>query len=459
MSDKTSNNSISVFSMTFRRILVFGQPFNNYSGGGITLTNLFKGWPKEKIAVTYLGHGLLNVTTDVCDIYYQLGKDEHKWKFPFSLFQREFSSGIKSFEDRKDIPLNSAQKGIRHKVVNNYFYPLLRWAGLFHFSTTLSLSEKFKNWLAEFDPEIVYLQVAARDEIVFAKDLIDHLKVPSVIHFMDDWPTTISSRGLFKRYWSHKIEKELKSLLDKVDLHLSISDAMSEEYRKRYKKKFLPFHNPIEVELWAPFTKKDFKMDRKYVNILYSGRIGDNGIAESVVEVASAIDSMKDDGANIKLHIQTPTKDRRIIDKLSRYNCVVFNPFAEYSQIPKIFSGADILLLANDFSSLGLKYLRFSMPTKASEYMISGTPVFVYTPEVAAVSQFFSKNECGYCITVQSREEIVKAIRYLISNEEYRKKISLNAVNLAKERFAAEKVRNEFQKYLVNLVNQDNNVH
>ena len=444
--------------MSFRRILVFGQPFNNFSGGGITLTNLFKGWPKEKIAVTYLGHGLVNVTTDVCDTYYQLGKEEHKWKFPFYLFQKEFSSGIKSIEDRKDIPVNSAQKGFRHMVVNNYFYPFLRWAGLFHFTTTLSLSEKFKNWLTEFDPEIVYLQVAARDEIVFAKDLVGYLKVPSVIHFMDDWPTTISSRGLFKRYWSRKIDTELKSLLDKVDLHLSISDAMSDEYKKRYNKKFLPFHNPIEVELWAPYTKKDFKIDKKYVNILYSGRIGDNGIAESVVEVASAIDSMKDGEANIKLHIQTPTKDRRIIDRLTIYKCVVFNPFAEYSQIPKIFSGADILLLANDFSSMGLKYLRYSMPTKASEYMISGTPVFVYTPEVAAVSKFFSKNECGYCITKQSRDEIVRAIRYLINDEQYRKKISLNAVTLAKERFDAEKVRNNFQKLLINLDKKDNHV-
>lgn len=445
--------------MSQPKILIFGQPFNNFSGGGITLTNLFKGWPKDKIAVTYLGHGLVNVTTDICAIYYQLGKEEHKWKFPFYFFQKEFSSGIKSFVDRMEIPVNSAQKGFRYMVVNTYFYPFLRWAGLFHFTTTLSLSEKFKNWLAEFDPKILYLQVSARDEIVFAKDLIDYLKVPSVIHFMDDWPSTISSRGLFKGYWSRKIDSELKSLLNKVDLHLSISDAMSNQYRKRYNKNFLPFHNPIEVKLWTPYKKKDFRIDLKYVNILYSGRIGDNGIAESVIEVASAIDSMKDEEVIVKLHIQTPTKNRRIIDRLNRYKCIVFNPFAEYSQIPKIFSGADILLLANDFSSMALKYLRYSMPTKASEYMISGTPVFVYAPEVAAVSQFFSKNECGYCLTVQSREEIVKSIRFLINNEEYRKKISLKAVRLAKERFAAEKVCNEFQKYLVNLVNHNNHVH
>jgi len=445
--------------MPSQKVLIFGQPFNNFSGGGITLTNLFKGWPKDKIAVTYLGHGLVNVTTDVCDTYYQLGNEEHRWKFPFNLFQREFSSGVKSFNVKKDTPVNSSQKGFRHRVVNNYFYPFLRWAGLFHFTTTLSISERFENWLADFNPEILYLQVAARDEIVFAKELIDHLKVPSVIHFMDDWPATISSRGLFKGYWSNKIDTELKRLLEKVDLHLSISDAMSEEYEKRYKRRFLPFHNPIEEGLWEPYIKREFKIDKKYVTILYSGRIGDNGIADSVVEVAAAIDSMTGGEANIKLHIQTPTRDTRIIDRLNRYKCVVFNPFAEYSQIPKIFSSADILLLANDFSSIGLKYLRYSMPTKASEYMISGTPVLVYTPEVAAVSQFFSKNECGYCITVRSREKIVKAINYLIENEDYRKKISLNAVTIAKERFEAEKVRNEFQQHLYNLVNKDNHVH
>jgi glycosyltransferase involved in cell wall biosynthesis len=435
----------------FKRVLIFGQPFNNFSGGGITLSNLYKGWPRDKIAVTYIGHGLLNVTTDICDTYYQLGNEEHIWKCPFNLIQRRFPSGIKSFAEKKKIPVNSVQKGLRYKLVNSYFYPFLRWMGFYHFITMISISDRFKKWLSEYNPEIIYLQVAERDEIIFSKELISYLNIPAVIHVMDDWPSTISSKGLFKKYWAKKIDKEFKSLLDMVDLHLSISDAMSDEYNKRYSKKFIPFHNPIDVELWKPFIKKDFTINEKYVNILYSGRIGDNGIAESIVEVASAIDSMKDDGANIKLHIQTPTKEKRIIDRLNKFQCIVFNTFAEYNKIPEIFSNADILLLANDFSPHGMKYLKFSMPTKASEYMISGTPVLVYTPAIAAVSQFFSRNECGFCITRQSGADIANAVRYLIENEVYRKKISLNAVNLARERFDANKVRKEFQNLIINL--------
>jgi glycosyltransferase involved in cell wall biosynthesis len=439
--------------MSYPKVLIFGQPFNDYSGGGITLTNLFKGWPKDKIAVTYIGHGLENVTTDVCGTYYQLGKEEHKWRFPFNLMQREFPSGLKTFKEKTEVQGSYVHKSLRYKLVNKYFYPFLRWLGFFHFMTTISVSGRFKNWLSEFKPEILYLQVAARDEINFVVELISYLKVPTVIHVMDDWPSTISARGPFKKYWSDKIDKEFKLLLEMVDLHLSISDAMSDEYKKRYNKEFIPFHNPIDVEVWSPHTKKDFKVNKKDVKILYSGRIGDNGIVDSIIEVASAIDHINDNELNIKLHIQTPTQKKDILDLLKKHHSVVLNPFAEYSQIPLIFSQADILLLANDFSSHGVRYLRFSMPTKASEYMISGTPVMLYTPDIAAVSKFFSRNECGYCITKQSKDEIINGIRYLINNEEYRGKISKKAVQLAKERFDAVRVRSDFQKLIINLKN------
>jgi glycosyltransferase involved in cell wall biosynthesis len=436
---------------SFPRVLIFGQPFNNFSGGGITLTNLFKGWPKEKISVTYLGHGLQNVTTDVCDIYYQLGREEHKWKFPFNLIQKDFPSGLKSFEGKKGTTVGFIQKGLRYKVVTGYFYPFLRWLGLIHTATTISVSERFKEWLSEFKPEILYLQVAALDEILFAREIIDYLNIPSVIHVMDDWPSAISDKGLFRKYWSGRIDREFKSLLDIVNLHLCISDAMSEEYLTRYKKRFIPFHNPIEIERWSPYIKKDLSIDRNNVRILYSGRIGDNGIVGSIIEVASAIDSMNGNESKIKLYIQTPTTNSVILNLLRKHKSVIINDIADYSEIPRIFSDADILLLANDFDPHGIKYLRFSMPTKASEYMISGTPVLLYTPEIAAVSKFFSMNECGHCITKQNREEIINGIHQLVNDEEYRKKLSNSAVRLAMERFNANTVRDDFQRLLTDL--------
>jgi len=434
----------------YSKVLIFGQPFNNYSGGGITLTNLFKGWPKDKIAVTYMGHGLYNVTTDVCDTYYQLGKEEHKWIFPLNLFQKTFPSGLKSFTKSGESQVSPRQKGFRDKIVNRFFYPLLNWLGVFHCASSISLSQQFMKWLSEFKPEVLYLQVSSRETLLFACQLIDYLKIPSVNHVMDDWPSTINNKGLFRNYWFRKIDTELKQFLDKVDLNLSISDAMSDEYKNRYNKKFIPFHNPVESELWIPHIKKSSDLNKKHITILYSGRIG-VGITEALTEVASAIDSLKIEGVNIKLHIQTFTKEPGILNKLQKYNCIAINPFADYEQLPKIFSEADILLLANDFSAKGLAYLKFSMPTKASEYMISGTPVLLYAPKQTAISKFFMQNDCGCCVTERSAVAIIKALDLLINNEDYRRKISQNAVTLATEKFDQEKVRKEFQGFLMNI--------
>jgi len=227
---------------------------------------------------------------------------------------------------------------------------------------------------------------------------------------------------------------------------------MSEEYKKRYNKEFVHFHNPIEIDKWLPYTKTDYSIDRRHIKILCAGRIGDIGIFDSIVEVASCIDRMNGKEANIKLHIQTPTKKKSVLDRLQEYKCVIINPFSEYKQLPIIFSESDILLLANDFSKQGVDFLRFSMPTKASEYMISGTPVLVYASEESAVSKFFSRNNCGYPVTKQSKDEIMNAINLLLNNEDLRKRISRNAVNIAKEKFDADLVRKDFQGLIASLI-------
>ncbi len=240
----------------YPKVLIFGQPFNNYCGGGITLTNLFRGWPKDKIAVAYMGHGLYNVTTDVCDTYYQLGREEHKWKFPFNLFQKSFPSGLKSIVVKTESPGNQRKTGVRTEFVDRFFYPLLRWLGLFHSLSKISLSQKFMDWLSGFKPDVLYVQISSRETLLFACELIDYLKIPSVNHVMDDWPSSLTSNGLSGNYWIKKIDNELRQFNDRIDLHLSISEAMSDEYLKRYNKEFIPFHNPIESECLAPSHKK-----------------------------------------------------------------------------------------------------------------------------------------------------------------------------------------------------------
>ena len=442
----------------YPKILIFGPPFNNFSGGGITLTNLFKGWPKDRIAVTSTGHVLFRVSTEVCNLYYLLGSSEQRWRFPLNLFQRQFPSGLMSFENQeKPLKVKPVTQNRRHKLhprqflVDKIFYPLIHWLGLFHCLSEIQLSEKFKKWIAEYDPDILYLQVSSREDILFSLKLCDYLPIPVVIHMMDDWPSTISKNGLFVNYWKTKIDKELRQLLDRMDLYLSISNAMTSEYKKRYNKNFISFHNPIETGIWSKYCKTDFNLGNDHVRILYSGRIG-IGITDSLVEIANVLDTINKTWGKVKLYIQSPSSDTEVRNRLQKSESIVLNPVVEYSELPYVFSQADILVISNDFNKEGVDFLKYSMPTKVTEYMVSGTPVLIYAPYETAVSRFFDENGCGCCVTEQDPEKLNSALKLMITDETYRKSLSNKAVSLAKELFDANKVRNEFQNLLINLV-------
>lgn len=438
--------------LEYPKVLICGQYFHLKSGSGITLSNLFHGWNKNNIAV--VTSFIVNPSYEVCENYYQLGSSEFKIRFPFNLNTKHTiirSGKITGNANPESVDININNK---KSLIRTIYDKILFSAGLIHYKNKFRISDEFLKWIKDFSPDIIYSQLSSLEEIRIVSTLQKELKLPLAIHIMDDWPSTICERYFPKLIWRKIINRELLRLLKQAKALLSISEPMSAEYQKRFGLTFIPFHNPIDTRLWLPHSKTTFSLNEKHITILYSGRIG-VGISHSLLEFAEAIDSMNEEGLNIKLHIQTAVNERDILQQLLSYQCVVVNPVADYSQIPSIFSESDILLLANDFDKQAVTFLKFSMPTKASEYMISGTPVIVYSPKETAVTQFFNQHHCGYCVTRQGKEEIKKALRFLISDEEYRQKISRNAVKFAIEKFDAEKVRKEFKIVLVEAANRN----
>lgn len=244
-----------------------------------------------------------------------------------------------------------------------------------------------------------------------------------------------------------KIDGEFRELLDETNLFLSISDAMSSEYKKRYNKDFIPFHNPIDIQFWTQKSKSGKKFIGEQVKVLFSGRIG-LGVEESLMDLAQAIESLTLDGTKVKLYVQSPSKDSKTLNRLRSSKSLVINPVAEYSELPTIFSEADILAITNDFDKESIDYLRYSMPTKVSEYMISGTPIIVYSHAETAVSKFFTANKCGHCVYERNLNQLKDALTLLIKDEEYGQDLSSRAIRVASELFDANNVRLEFRDLL-----------
>jgi glycosyltransferase involved in cell wall biosynthesis len=435
--------------MQYPRVLIYGQPFNDFSGGGITLSGLFRRWPADKLAVVSYPYMLHNSSTDICTNYYQIGQEELSWRFPFSKIKQKYRSGKLTVRNAGRVPALNDARYFRHSVSSNILTPLLKWSGLVHCISSIHMSQRLKEWLSEFSPDIIYLQISNRESINFAKELIDYLKIPSVIHMMDDWPSTISARGPFRAYWHRIIDRDFRSILDKTDIHLSISDAMSEEYLERYGKSFVPFHNPIDPERFnVNFTINS--SENGSFRILYIGRIG-TANKNSLLRFASFVAGCDPAELNVRFDIYTKDHDRQYAGKLKKMKRVSVRGAVVHSEIPLLLKSYDLLLLPLDFTRSGLKFSRLSMPTKASEYMMSGTPMLVYAPAETAISKFCMKNNCGYCVSSVDRKSLESSVRFLYQDRRYREQMGANAMKLAAQLFDIKIVSRKFEAMLAEM--------
>ena len=431
--------------MALPKVLIIGQPFNNDTGGGITLTSLFNGWDRDKLAVACSGYLILNnIDTNVCNTYFQLGHKEHKWLFPFNYMQRKYTSGLLKFDEKRIQNMTIEKSGLRIKLIMKIFYPFLEFIGLYHYMFRTKLSDDFCRWLDDFKPDVIYDQPSTRDGILFCLDVHSYLKKPLILHMMDDWPSTISDKGIFKKFWNRKIDREFKILLDRTTILMSISHEMAYEYKIRYGKDFITFHNAIDLDFWNQSQRKSYEIDDS-PTILYAGRIG-LGIESSLELFVRAIQQINEENnSSVRFLLQTQEKPQWI----SNYKSVIHCNFVSYSDLPKVFSEANFLLLPYDFTAESIKYIKYSMPTKAPEYMVSGTPIIIFAPEETAIVKYAKRDEWAFVITENRISEIAESVKQLIADKELRQRIAQNAIETARKNHNSVDVRKKFKEIIL----------
>jgi glycosyltransferase involved in cell wall biosynthesis len=437
--------------MSLPKVLILHQPFTTDSGGGITLSNLIRGWDKDKLAVACSGYEIKgNIDPQLCDQYYQLGEKEHKWIFPFNFLKRKYRSGpIQIAPSTEGEPMTVPVSKLRVKIIMNVFYPLLEYLGVFHAASTYHLSEEFCAWMDEFKPDVIYAQASDRGSIAFCIAVQAYLKKKMVFHMMDDWPTIISSKGLFKNYWRRKIDQEFRQLLDRCSILMSISDYMTEEYSKRYGKTFVPFHNPIDTNFWRQYQRDDYSLSES-PTVLYAGRTG-LGIQDSLKTIATSIQRVNETlNLSIKFVLQTP----ELPDWISKYPFVQHRKLVPYRDLPKVFSEADLLILPYDFSAISTQYIKYSMPTKASEYMASGTPIVLFAPEDTAVVQYAKKYHWAAIVTENKIETLILKIKQVFSDVSYRRELAKQAQEIAESRHDLKMVSSDFKAMIRSAVDE-----
>lgn len=430
--------------MDYLRVLILGETFRLNGGGGITLINLFKDWPSDKLAV--VTERIFETSTDTnCLKFYQLGDLEQKLPFPLSLLRKNINSG------EVDIKLNRISHSDNGKNISQFpksyirriFNDLLIFFGVYHFIYKTVLSNQLLDWISEYSPDIIYAQPFRYSDMEFINELQKKTSIPLAIHIMDDSISFLNKPNLLYFYWRQKTKSVFQQLIDRSVVSLSISQFMSDEYYKRYKKIFIPIRNPVELSQWLPYIKNDWEVSDT-INIIYTGRLAIPNI-NSLYRFCEVVDSLNKLGRNIKFDIYSIDDNRSFRKKIKYFRGIYVNSPIPYGDIPKLIPKYDILLLPIDFNKTGIKYAKYSISTKTSEYMISGVPILLIAPNEVALTSYAIENNCMLSVSEDKIEKITNALVRLINDKSLRESLAKKAFDVVKKDSDANYVRQKFK--------------
>lgn len=425
------------------KVLIVGQNFENTTGPGITLSNLFSFYPKDKIAVAT---NRQNSDLAYCDKVFVWGRGEYRYAFNTpnanSLIER-------IAKNARGLSTRSFLRGYLGDVIGLLLSMIVlflgRLKGIFsqqkcHGYSYLSM--RLYRWIKEYKPDVIYTQLGGIQPIILFEQIRIAFQKPYVIHFMDDWiqkTNELTENSVWYELFYNQVRQ--------AGLLMGICEWMAVEYRSRFGRDFLFYHNPVDMDKWGPKSRQSWDKNGNRFVIMFAGKLGRKNVA--LVEVCEAVHELNS-GQDLDIQLQVYTNDFESPEakRLLGYRGVKVFGFVSNERIIDVMAAADALLLPLSFEDNYVRITRLSMPTKTSEYMISGTPILVYAHPDTALNKYATEYEWGYVVSERNCNAIKSAIMNLYSDRDLRRRLGERAVSLAKTRHSLHEVSRDFASKL-----------
>ncbi len=404
----------------FPKVLVIYDKFDNNTGMGITLTNLFHNWPKDSLALASCGiNKELCESIRPCSGYFPL--DGH------------FVNGTPGNK--------SVAKPSRLKAISKRVYDKL---GISDFRE-LELTDKLKSFITEFNPDIIFTALGDIRRIRFAESL--HNSFPTAklaLYIVDDWPDSRFTGRWLETMWRRYYDRSVKRIIGKSQIRLSICEKMSKVFRQRYGVDFVPFHNPVSLDAWAAVDRSN-RYGSDTFSIVYVGKIN-RDTCPQLLALGNCIENLNNAGKRVKFDIYTPSS---VPDEFGALQHTEVKGSVSNSGIPALLKSYSMLFLTLGFSKETVNYVKLSMPTKLTEYLASGTPILLYAPAGIALTEYLADKNAAYICSDEA--SLPFALQDAIENRSGMETIVQNAAQ-AVSSHDAEVVRENFRKAMTRSV-------
>jgi len=435
----------------YPRVLVVAARFDLVTGGGITLTNLFRGWPRDRMAAA-VWHSC-EVDPPPCGRQYRLGADELRLLLPLGRLVP--GTRVRSVPDlpftmpavaRTTIgPVGPPKAGLASRAKRAAYAGIDRLGGV-DAVRSVRCSRGLLEWVRDVRPQLIYAQPGSLGMTRFAQELAERLALPVAVHVMDDWPSVIFERGLLAPRLRVAADRSFRALIARSAATLAISRPMADEYERRYGGEWQVFHNPVDVARWAAERREDRSWSGTF-RIVYAGRVG-LGIGPSIVDVCRAVQDLGREGRPVRLEVFTPSVAQAEELHLGSFGGVAVHEAVADEKMPATLAGADLLVLPYDFAGRAARFACLSYPTKAPAYMATGTPTLVYAPREHALALDAREKDWACVVDTPGVDGLVTAIRGLMDDASLRDRLVEKAVATCEAEHDDRVVRERFRAAL-----------
>jgi len=415
----------------YPRVLVITiNPFNWLTGTGITMSNLFAGWPRERLAQIYLQDEPPG--TDVC------------------LMSRHIESSSAPFDHvvRQVIPRGSlgyAPETPGLALAQSDHASWKAWGHLMaralNDMSSVLLPASLRRWITNYSPDVIYSPLGSIRMMQFVLKVTKYTAKPMMPHFMDDWPRTKYSDNILFGLPRVMLNRFLRRVLHHAHSGLCISEEMADEYRRRYGLPFRDFMNCIdEQNFQAPSRHQDSKSASPVVS--YIGGLHLNRW-QSLRKIARAVER-----AGGELRIYAPPRDvARFADEFRQCARTRLASLAP-TEVFDVLRQTDIAVHVESFEENTVEYTRLSVSTKIPQYLAVGKPILGFGPRQLASMHVIMRANAGVVIGEQDPRALETAVEKLFTDRPYRQFLGENGYAYARQRYLRSDVHEQFRQAL-----------
>ena len=387
---------------------------------GNTMSNFFTDIDDIEVASLYRRSSKPN--NNVCKKYYKISNSSIVKKF-FSPKKIGESFEMDASESAQ-VTVNTEQKaiGFIHKLkLNRIVYAIEDML----FATKKWDNERFKSFLKDFNPDIVFsFAKASKTHLLFLNTIKTYCPDSKYVTYIVD--------DIYAAFNSKKYKQIISEQLKMASKVYAITPSLKRKYEELFN---------VEIDI---LTKGcNFNLPVKEKNnfpkiIVYAGNLL-YGRDKSLIRLGKEIKKHNECSDNkLMLQVYSPTVVNESIENALNVNgASAFMGAKQYNEIVEILNNADVVLHVESFDEEQKKVVMHSFSTKITDCMQSGSVLFSIGPEEVASIEATKNIEGAFCAV--SIDEIGKVIKEIADSDLYENAKRTRAY--AQDHFSIDKIR------------------